>query len=93
MRLIWSESALDDLQRIDDWLTGNAGGEVAEAQLERIKLRVRRLRDFPRTGAMLPDGVRDVPVPGTNYVVIYQVDERVEILRIRHNREDWRPQG
>lgn len=93
MRLIWSGPAQTDLRRIDNWLTNNAGADAAEQHLERIAEQARRLRDFPRAGPVLAETQRRARVAGTPYILIYQVMDRIEILRIRHDREDWRPQS
>ena len=90
MRLIWSTPATLDLVSIDGWLAVNAGTEVAEMFLKRIRLRARRLRDFPQIGAPIDASQRSVRVPRTPYVIVYIVRPQiVEILRIHHNRQDW----
>ena len=91
MNLDWTERALIDLKAIDDWLTAHADGDLSAAFLERIRERARRLRDFPRTGQQLNESARSVRVGQTPYVLLYRIrGMRIEILRVHHNRQDWR---
>ena len=91
MKLSWTERALTDIASIDRWLTEHAAPEVAEDQVERIRIRARRLRDFPRIGQQLGATSRTVAVHKTPYVLIYRISNgEVEILRVQHNRQDWR---
>lgn len=45
---------------------------------------------FPHAGRPASDGLRVLKIYDTPYLLIYQVGERdVEIVRVRHEREDW----
>ena len=86
----WTDQALADLASIDAWLTRNASAEIAEAQLARLLNRARSLMDYPRRGPRIGAEARSMSVAATPYVLVYRViDDGVQILRIRHNREDW----
>jgi plasmid stabilization system protein ParE len=59
--------------------------------VQAIRHRVLILRDFPRAGAPLPGGIRKLSEWRYGYLVLYRLRPiGVEILRIRHAREDWR---
>ena len=89
--VIWSEKSLRDLRRIDHWLTENAGRDVAIRALAAIRNRVVCLTEFPRIGRPVPENrTRALRATGTPYLVLYQSNnDRIDILRIRHEREDW----
>jgi len=92
VRLIWSTPATLDLVAIDRWLTTNAGPDTAESFLERVRQRARRLRDFPQIGVQVEANRRTVRVQRTPYLLVYIVRPQiVEILRVHHVRQDWRP--
>ena len=92
MRLDWASSSLADLDKIDHWLLVNASGVIAVDTLLAIERRAGFLADFPFGGPAIPDtGLRSLRVSRTPYILIYRVDvDRVEILRVRHERENWR---
>jgi plasmid stabilization system protein ParE len=49
-----------------------------------------RLQDFPRMAPVATELVRRKKIARSPYAVLYRVEEdRVFILRIRHDREDW----
>ena len=87
-RLIWSPAALDDLDGIDAYLLER---DASPSNVFRAIDRVAdRLLDYPRLGRALREPFRVMGVRGTDYIVIYRLhDEGVEIVRIRHGREDW----
>jgi len=91
--LLWSVEARGDLRRIDQWLTVNASGEIATRMLAAIGERSTLLLDFPRAGPLGADNDRTLRVTGTPYILLYRPRETgIEILRILHNRQDWRPE-
>lgn len=90
MRLKWTRSALGDLASINKWLTGEASGQTAVRILAEIRHRARFLENFPHGGRPDKSGVRVLLVFNTPYLILYRiVGEDVEILRVRHQREDW----
>jgi toxin ParE1/3/4 len=91
--LIWTASALRDLEHIDAWLSSEADPEVAIRILVAIKERANFLLEFPLGGPPLEEETHALRVRGTNYSLVYRLpgDERIEILRIFHARQDWRP--
>jgi len=90
--LLWSVEARADLRRIDHWLTINASGEIATRMLQAIGERSTLLLDFPLAGPLMGDNQRSLGVTNTPYILIYRPHRSgIEILRIRHNRQGWRP--
>ena len=88
--LKWTQPAIDDLWSIDAWLNENASGGTALATLAAIRLRAGFLENFPHGGRPIGEGVRALRVIDTPHLILYRlVSGDVEILRIRHEREDW----
>lgn len=86
----WSMEARADLRRIDQWLTDNASGEISRRMLVDIGERSTLLLDFPLAGPIGDDEERSLRVTGTPYILIYRLRPTgIEILRIRHNRQNW----
>jgi plasmid stabilization system protein ParE len=91
VRLRWADQALSDLRKIDAWLTINVDPALAEETLERIRRQAHGLLRFPRRKPRIRQGQHYSHVERTSYLLIYTVDKGfVTILRVRHNREDWR---
>ena len=92
MRLRWTVPARMDLRRIDAWLVMQATPEVAERTLSAIAERASFLVDFPRGGRPIGSlDCRVLRVHGTPYLIAYRIEgELVDVLRIVHEREDWR---
>ncbi len=88
--VIWTHSAQSDLAQIDDWYAAINPGFADEVG-DRAIASGRFLAEFPSAGEFLPDlDLRKWRVPGTNYILLYRMSvDGVEILRLRHAREDW----
>lgn len=91
MRLIeWTASARGDLRGIDGWLEREASPATALATLLAIRERADFLIRFPHGGRPHADGTRILRVFRTPYLIRYRLKgERVEVLRVHHEREDW----
>ena len=91
MRLIeWTLSARADLRSIEAWLEREATAESALATLIAIRARAQFLADFPHGGRPHRDGTRVLRVFHTPYLIRYRIgDDRVTVLRVHHEREDW----
>ena len=88
--LSWTAPALADLRAIDDWLDENASPEVALRTLATIRLRARFLENFPHAGRPIGESMRALRVLDTPYLLLYRLlGDQLEVLRIRHEREDW----
>jgi toxin ParE1/3/4 len=86
----WTEAAQADLAGIDTHLAA-IDPELA-ASLGTAAIRATRfLAGWPKSGSLIAGGKRKKTVRGTPYVVLYRLhDERLQILRVRHVRENWR---
>ncbi|MCG8356002.1 MAG: type II toxin-antitoxin system RelE/ParE family toxin [Kiloniellales bacterium] len=93
-RLIVAPSAYRDLKEI--WKHVATDNPVAaRAQVKRILMQADMLRDFPEMGldrSLLAPSLRSVVV--RPYVVFYYSrEERIEIVRVFHGRQDIRNYG
>lgn len=91
--LLWTPPAEADLATIDDyWWPRDP--VIADRLVERIKSAAEFLRSIPDGGALIePSGTRKWRAGQTPYILIYRTrNETVEILRIHHDRQDWRPE-
>jgi toxin ParE1/3/4 len=88
--LKWTPPAIADLWAIDAWLGENASGEIALATLATIRFRAEFLEGFPHGGRPIGKGIRVLRVIDTPHLILYRlIGGVVEILRIRHEGEDW----
>lgn len=92
MRTIaWADAAKQDLANIDDWYQ-QRDPDFADKVGDSAIAAARIITEFPQAGAAL-DGtpVRKWNIAGTDYRLIYLItDKQVEIVRVRHARENWR---
>ncbi len=86
----WASSARADLERIDDHLTA-IDVTLADRVIDAIEGAGAFLREHPVAGAAILSGAaRKWRVRGIPYLLLYRATtHKVEILRIRHDREDW----
>lgn len=92
-KIVWSEEALDWMQRIDGYLA-EVSPEAAVQTLEGILQQVEMLADHPRIGGRLPKwNPREVrsKLYG-KYQIIYEVtaDDAVSVLAVIHGAMDIR---
>lgn len=89
LRLVWLESALDDLDAIVDYIAARNYAAAFKLQ-QTIEACVERLAEHPyihRSGRI--QGTREAVVH-PNYVVIYQVrTDSVEIVNVIHSRKQY----
>ncbi|KQM91472.1 hypothetical protein ASE70_15425 [Sphingomonas sp. Leaf22] len=68
----------------------NVAPVAASEMLAAVRARSTILDNFPGIGRAISGGSRLLRVQGTPYLLFYRMlPDRVEILRIRHDREDW----
>ncbi len=89
----WSEESLRHLESIHGHIADDSVS-AAEAQVARITSAIDRLREFPRSGRMIPrverDDVREVIVG--NYRVAYELhEEYVTITAVHHGARRFGP--
>lgn len=93
MRVLeWTGAALQDLEKIDTWLTAEADPDTAIGMLVAIRARANFLLDFPEGGPFLHNEMHSLRVRNTPYSLVYRVlqDERIEIVRVFHAAQNWR---
>ena len=86
LRVVWRQTATDDLYRLYDWIADRADPETAFAYTSAIEAHAAELAVFPERGTPRDDiapGVRTLNFRGRT-VIAYRVDEAVEVLRIFH---------
>jgi toxin ParE1/3/4 len=89
-QIVWTQSAQRDFVRIDDWYRDTAPEysiRVGDAAIAAGRF----LCDFPLAGSQTSrETLRKWPVPDTDFLIFYSVTRTtIEIVRIRHAREDW----
>ncbi len=91
MKLVWTRPAQNDLAQIDWFLSEHDPGAADISA--RLALKAGRfIAENPRIGSAIDIELRKWSVRGSPYLLIYRVTaDAVEILRVRHEREDWRP--
>ena len=69
--------------------------EAADRIVQRLQTASLQLSLFPKIGRSGRRArTRELVVSGTKYILIYRVTQRgVEILHVRHGRQDWPPKG
>ena len=90
-QVIYSDDALEDFERIIDFLL-ESSPEAAPEVLEKIRSAVDVLGAHPLIGRRLDTRLRELVIShgDTGYLAVYAFDrvpDLVRILRIRHQRE------
>ncbi|MGJ7557702.1 type II toxin-antitoxin system RelE/ParE family toxin [Variovorax sp. RB3P1] len=90
MRLEWSQWAMDDRERIFDFIEQD-DPRAAIAVDERIATQVLVLVRFPEGGRPgRIEGTRELVVRRTPYIVAYRVEKDcIRVLRILHSAQLW----
>ncbi|MGE5182009.1 MAG: type II toxin-antitoxin system RelE/ParE family toxin [Acidobacteriota bacterium] len=89
--LIYARRALEDLERIADFL-GNTDTDAAELAIELIEEAIALLAHHPLVGRAAEEGYRELVISRgrTGYIALYRYRPRADvvvILAIRHQRE------
>ena len=82
-KVIWTESAAEDLDALFDYLTENASTLTASSLCEKLILTTEKLERFPRLYEAAPEygqGVRRISQQGQN--VLYEIDDVSQIVRV-----------
>lgn len=90
-RLVYSDEAFDDLDRVIGFLLSNSPDVAAQA-LKQVQAAVSVLARHPQIGRRVDLHRRELVIShgATGYLALYRYDARpdiVRILRIRHQRE------
>lgn len=89
-RAVWAPAARADLARIDDF-NAERDRDFPEKVTRAAIAAGHFLAEFPLAGPIVDRDDRKWRVPGTDYILVYQVvADGVEILRAYHGRENWR---
>ena len=88
----WTNTARSDLGRIDDFYR-SLDPHYAAAIGDKAIAAGRFLASHPHAGALLGNGAeRKWRVAATPFLLIYRpIESGIQILRVRHASEDWRP--
>ena len=89
-RIIWSDSAIDDLRRIGEFYEGNSPA-YASSIVTALYDAASRLRRYPRSGRRVPevdeDPVREILTNG--FRIIYELTrDEVRVVAVLHSRQD-----
>ena len=89
MKIRWLKSALSGLRQIHSHIALE-NPQAANKTVKLIEQSVANLKTFPNSGREgQVEHTRELVMHGLPYVVIYQVKEDVQILRIFHTAMDW----
>jgi plasmid stabilization system protein ParE len=89
IRIEWTTAARADLESIDAHLAAIDPDIATELGLAAIRA-ARTVAQWPRTGRHLGRGRRKRTIVGTPYILIYRLKgKRLQVLRVRHVRENW----
>lgn len=90
--LVWAPSAQRDIRRIELWLD-KIDPRLAGRIVNEIERRAEQFLVFPLSGPSADRGpYRKLAIARFNYIVAYsELGNTVEIVRVRHAREDWLP--
>ena len=87
--VVWTERARRSLESIGEF-TAKDDPAVASRVVRRIVEQVSGLSFYPRIGRLgSVEGTRELVITDTPYIVVYQLTERVEILRVRQGAQRW----
>jgi len=88
-RVVWSRPSTRDLIEIDGYLEQHDKA-AAIRMIKAIRSTAALLARFPALGPPLKGDIHYLGVRTTPYVIVYRLHEgRVEVLRIRHERQNW----
>ncbi|HEY0311732.1 MAG TPA: type II toxin-antitoxin system RelE/ParE family toxin [Allosphingosinicella sp.] len=87
----WARAAQADLARIDEHLAEIDPGFADRVGAAAIGA-ARFLAQWPNSGAAVGFGTRNKTIVATPYILLYRLAvDRIQILRVRHVRENWFP--
>jgi len=90
MRIVITHAAQNDLDGHFDYIF-ERNPDAAERIYKAIVSRIRGLRDTPHIGRPgRVQGTRELVIPGTPYLVVYEVStDVIAILHVLHGRQEW----
>lgn len=89
MKIRWSELAADQLDNIFEYIALDNEG-AALRMVQRIYASIERVAKMPYSGRKgQTDGTRELVVPDTPYIVIYEIlDEVIYLVTILHGAQN-----
>lgn len=90
-RIVYEQSARDDLRSIYFWIAEAAGSDIALAYLQRIHERCDRLVSFPERGTPRDDivrGLRTIPFERSATIAYIVKPDSVQVLRVLRKGQD-----
>ncbi len=90
MQVVWSRRALDHLEVIQDYIAQDSPAAAYKLALTVHERVLALLPNHPligRSGRVA--GTRELVIPGTAYIVVYEVSERINILAVLHGAREW----
>jgi toxin ParE1/3/4 len=91
MRVRWTTDAADDLERICDYIAGTSP-DTARRVAKTIVEVIASLNTFPNRGRPgRVEGTREYEFAPLPFVVVYEVHDEVQVLRILHGAQQWPP--
>ena len=93
-RVHWTAASTFDLRQIRTFLSETYTPDLAQRVIDMLVLATDWLIEHPRAGAQLEHPRwRKWKPRGTRYVLVYEaVADGIEVVRVHHERNDWRPQ-
>lgn len=94
MKVLWTDSAVSQLQAIHDYLA-QTSPDYALRIVDRLTRRSIQIAAFPNSGRMVPEcGRKEIrEVIEGRYRIIYLIDvTQVQVLAVIHDARDLRPE-
>jgi toxin ParE1/3/4 len=92
-QLIWAAAAIADLNAINAFLLEEYGEAFAEHAVGDLVKAARWLIDYPHAGPLIGSSTwRKWRPRRSRYILVYApTRDGIHVLRVRHERNDWRP--
>mgnify|MGYP004528519523 CR=1 FL=1 len=90
MKVVWTEHALADLDRIQQRIALDspaAAFRLAQSIYNRTKTVVEEQPYAGRTGRV--EDTRELVLPKTPYIVVYRVRSAIEVVAVLHSSREW----
>ena len=89
MKLIWSAESLDEIQNIASYISVDNPTAAVEMSEQIFSSVEQILPDNPHAGRPgRIDGTRELVVH-TSYIVVYEINNEIDILAVRHTARLW----
>jgi toxin ParE1/3/4 len=91
VKIAWTLPALQHIREAREYIAID-NPSAAARQIDLLEAAVNHLHIFPMMGRVgRRDGTRELPVPGTPYIVVYRMKEKtVQVLAVLHGARNWK---